>query len=66
MPFYDLACPNCGAEYVNVKHTIAEISNGVECESCKLKLNLQVKLEVIHHSPIFFQLKGEWPGKVGK
>ena len=64
MPFYDLKCPKCCTEYLDYKCSILQISEGIECESCKLKLNLQVKLVVQHHSPIWFQLKGKgWTGR---
>ena len=58
MPFYDLKCPKCCTEYNDVKHTIAKMSNGIKCEKCG------ELLEVIHHSPIYFQLKGDgWTGR---
>jgi putative FmdB family regulatory protein len=33
-PIYDLACPKCGKELVNVRRTIAEIVEGVKCPKC--------------------------------
>lgn len=58
MPNYDFVCPNCGAEYNDVKHSISEISLGVKCEKCG------ETLEVAHHSPIYFKLLGNgWTNK---
>lgn len=52
MPYYDLKCPKCEAEYPDVKRTVSEISSGVRCEKCG------EQLEIVHDTPIAFVLKG--------
>jgi predicted nucleic acid-binding Zn ribbon protein len=40
MPLYDLVCYICGTELVNVKYTVAEISNGIPCPKCEATMEI--------------------------
>jgi putative FmdB family regulatory protein len=57
MPTYDLVCPKCGKELVNIRRTIAEIVEGVKCPKCG-------KVMEIVPGAVPFVLKGkDWSSK---